>query len=495
MDVASGDERGTTERVLTLLGLLQQRQVWTGPELADRLGVTPRTVRRDVERLRTLGYLVHASQGVGGGYQLGPGQDLPPLLLDDEEAIATAVSLLAGAGGAVAGAGDAALRALTKLDQVLPGRLRHEVRALSGSVESFGGGRPPVDPEVLMTLARACRDEVEAGFDYPSGSEARRRVEPYRLVASDRRWYLLAYDLDRDDWRSFRVDRMTEVSARTWRFRPRAAPDAAAYVQEGVASRVYPHRARFLVHASADTVRAQIPASAAVVRAARERALRGAQWRRQPRLRAHAHAPAGARLRGARPSGAREALSRAGGETAVGRWRDPTGAGHGGADEPRPAQGRSAGRRTGVGDALVVQPRPELAERLHGRLLRRPPVVHHRPEELQEPLLAEPVDEVPHGQVADAVAAADPLGGGVVGRGQVVQPAVPAAAGCEHLAHLGQPLVPADRRCRRRPRTRRSPPPATRWTCPGSRARAATRRGSARAGAGRQRRWRRVRRR
>ncbi|AWS42691.1 YafY family protein [Streptosporangium sp. 'caverna'] len=267
MDVAGGEERGTTERVLTLLGLLQQRQVWTGPELADRLGVTPRTVRRDVERLRTLGYLVHASQGVGGGYQLGPGQDLPPLLLDDEEAIATAVSLLSGAGGALAGAGDAALRALTKLDRVLPTRLRHEVRALSASVESFGGGgRRLVDPKVLMTLARACRDEVEAGFAYPSGNEVRgRRVEPYRLVASDRRWYLLAYDLDRDDWRSFRVDRMTDVSARTRRFRPRAAPDAAAYVQEGVASRVYPHRARFLVHASAETVRAQIPASAAVV--------------------------------------------------------------------------------------------------------------------------------------------------------------------------------------------------------------------------------------
>ncbi|MFJ1577865.1 MULTISPECIES: helix-turn-helix transcriptional regulator [unclassified Streptomyces] len=270
MGAASGDERGTTERVLTLLGLLQQRQVWTGPELADRLGVTPRTVRRDVERLRTLGYPVHASQGVGGGYQLGPGQDLPPLLLDDEEAIATAVSLLAGAGGAggaVVGVGDAALRALTKLDRVLPIRLRHEVRALSGSVEFFGGGRAPVDPEVLMTLARACRDEVEAGFGYPSGDGIRRRrVEPHRLVASDRRWYLLAYDLDRDDWRSFRVDRMSGVSARTWRFRPREAPDAATYVQEGVASRVYPHRARFLVHAPADTVRAQIPASAAVVR-------------------------------------------------------------------------------------------------------------------------------------------------------------------------------------------------------------------------------------
>ncbi|WP_046468352.1 helix-turn-helix transcriptional regulator [Allosalinactinospora lopnorensis] len=264
MDRASGDERGTTERVLTLLGLLQQRSVWTGPELAGRLGVTPRTVRRDIERLRTLGYPVQAGQGVGGGYRLGPGQDLPPLLLDDEEAIATAVSLLAGA---AAGADDAALRALTKLDRVLPTRLRHEVRALSGSVEFFGAGRTPGDPEVLMTLARACRDEVEAGFGYPSGSEVRRRrVEPYRLVASDRRWYLLAYDLDRDDWRSFRIDRMSDVSARTWRFSPRAAPDAAAYVQEGVASRVYRHQARFLVHASADTVRAQIPASAAVVR-------------------------------------------------------------------------------------------------------------------------------------------------------------------------------------------------------------------------------------
>ncbi|WP_406089122.1 helix-turn-helix transcriptional regulator [Streptomyces sp. NBC_01013] len=276
MHAASSDELGTTERVLTLLGLLQQPRVWTGPELAARLGVTPRTVRRDVERLRTLGYPVHAGQGVGGGYRLGPGQDLPPLLLDDQEAIATAVSLLAGAGGAVAGAGDAALRALTKLDQVLPTRLRHEVGALTGSVESFGGGRTPVDPEVLMTLARACRDEVEAGFDYPSpdsaqevppgGDSRRRRVEPYRLVASDRRWYLLAYDLDRDGWRSFRVDRMGAVAARAWRFHPRAAPDAAAYVQEGVASRVYPHRARFLVHAPADTVRAQIPASAAVVR-------------------------------------------------------------------------------------------------------------------------------------------------------------------------------------------------------------------------------------
>ncbi|MFD4404587.1 helix-turn-helix transcriptional regulator [Nocardia sp. NPDC058499] len=263
--MADSDERGTTERVLTLLGLLQQRRVWTGPELAERLRVTARTIRRDIERLRALGYPVYAGQGVGGGYRLGPGQDLPPLLLDDEEAIATAVSLLVGAGGA--STGDAALRALTKIDRVLPTRLRQEVRTLAGSVESFGSGRPPVDAEALMTLARTCRDEVEAGFHYPAaGGAQRRRVEPYRLVASDRRWYLLAYDLDRDDWRTFRVDRMTAVTARTWRFRPRPAPAAATYVQEGVASRAYTHSARFLVHAPAETVRDQVPAAAAVVR-------------------------------------------------------------------------------------------------------------------------------------------------------------------------------------------------------------------------------------
>lgn len=269
MQPASGDERGTTERVLTLLGLLQQRSVWTGPELAGRLAVTPRTIRRDVERLRTLGYLVHASQGVGGGYQLGHGQELPPLQLDDQEAIATVVALLTAAGGAgaaAAGTGEAAIRALTKLDRLLPTRLQHEVRALSGSVDSFGGSYGGVDPEVLMTLARACRDEVEVTFDYPSGEVRRRRVEPYRLVASDRRWYLLAYDLDRDDWRSFRIDRLTSLAVRTWRFQPRPAPDAATYVQEGVASRVYRHQARFLVHAPAETVRAQLPPSAAVVR-------------------------------------------------------------------------------------------------------------------------------------------------------------------------------------------------------------------------------------
>ncbi|TCP50757.1 putative DNA-binding transcriptional regulator YafY [Tamaricihabitans halophyticus] len=266
MDATAGVERGTTERVLALLGLLQQRSSWAGPELADHLGVTTRTVRRDIERLRSLGYPVQASHGVGGGYQLGRGRDLPPLLFDDAEAIATAVALLVGAGDAVAGAGDAALRALTKLDGVLPSRLRSEVAALAGSVASFAGGRTPADPVVLMTLARACRDETEIGFDYPAHDELRsRRVEPYRLVSSGRRWYLLAYDLHREDWRTFRVDRMREVSARSWRFRPRVTPDPVSYVQEGVASRGYPHQARFLVYAAAEQVRAQVPASAAVV--------------------------------------------------------------------------------------------------------------------------------------------------------------------------------------------------------------------------------------
>ncbi|RPF21157.1 helix-turn-helix transcriptional regulator [Myceligenerans xiligouense] len=260
--------RGTTERVLTLLGLLQQRRVWTGPELAARMRVTTRTVRRDVDRLRALGYPVHAGHGSGGGYQLGAGQVLPPLLLDDEEVIAVAAALLAGTGDAGTG-GEAALRTLTKLDQVLPSRLRADVRALAGSVESFGRGRAPADPDVLLEVARACRDGVELGFGYRTrgGGEGRRRVEPYRLVASERQWYLLAFDRDRDDWRTFRVDRMSEVRARTWRFEPRAVPaKAAAYVQESVADRVYPRHARFLVHANADVVRAQVPASAAVVR-------------------------------------------------------------------------------------------------------------------------------------------------------------------------------------------------------------------------------------
>jgi len=307
-DRADGGRR-TTERVLELLGLLRQRQMWSGPELAERLRVTTRTVRRDVERLRRLGYPVHTEAGAQGGYRLGPGRELPPLLLDDQEAVATALSLLAGAGSVAGADPDAALRALGKLDQVLPTRVREQVRTLSGAIGSFGDGRVPIPAQVLLTLARACRDHTEAGFRYPvrgagrSCQEVRpdartehpddqppaagirpapehraagprrdpdatrslRRVEPYRLVSSERHWYLFAFDLDRADWRTFRVDRMTEVNARTWRFAPRPTPDPVAYVQEAVSNRAYPSQARFLVHAPADTVRVRLPSAAAVV--------------------------------------------------------------------------------------------------------------------------------------------------------------------------------------------------------------------------------------
>ena len=259
----------TTERVLKLLGLFQQRPVWTGPELAERLGVTDRSVRRDVERLRALGYPVNATQGVGGGYQLGAGMALPPLLLDDEEAIATVVSLRLAAGGTVAGASEAAVRTLAKLDQVLPARLRAEVRALHDAITTLEGGRVEVDADALLVLARAARDHhrVELSYAAVDRHPAVRRVEPYQLVATGRRWYLLAFDLERDDWRTFRLDRMSDVRAMTFSFAPRKAPDAAAYVQRSVTVSPYQHEARVLVHAPADVVRERIPPTVGTVEA------------------------------------------------------------------------------------------------------------------------------------------------------------------------------------------------------------------------------------
>jgi predicted DNA-binding transcriptional regulator YafY len=261
------EEGGTTERVLRLLGLLQQRPVWTGPELAARLGVTTRSIRRDIERLRSLGYPVNATQGVGGGYQLGAGRALPPLLLDDEEAIATAVSLRLAAGGTVAGASEAAVRTLAKLDQVLPVRLRAEVRALHDAIVTLEGGRIEVDADALLSLARACRDTVRVEFGYAGRAQepGERRVEPYQLVATGRRWYLLAFDLDRDDWRSFRLDRMSGLRATTWRFRRREHPDPAAYVQRAVTVAPYRYRARVRVQASAEEVRRATTASTVTV--------------------------------------------------------------------------------------------------------------------------------------------------------------------------------------------------------------------------------------
>src|SRR5882724_2280731 len=175
----------TTSRVLQLLGLLQSRRVWTGEELAERLAVTTRSVRRDVERLRDLGYPVHASKGHGGGYQLGAGAALPPLLLDPDEAVAMAVCLRLAAGGSVAGVGESALRALSKLHQVMPARLRSQVAAVHDSTVTLTPNAiNPVDPEVLMPLARACRDHehVDAGYTDRAGAATQRRLEPYQLV-------------------------------------------------------------------------------------------------------------------------------------------------------------------------------------------------------------------------------------------------------------------------------------------------------------------------
>lgn len=231
-------EPTTTGRVLQLLGLLQSRRVWSGDELAARLGVTGRSVRRDVERLRDLGYPVHASKGHGGGYQLGAGAALPPLLLDPDEAVAMAVCLRVAAGGSVAGVGESALRALTKLDQVMPSRLRSQVAAVHDATTTLTTGQSDelVDPDVLMTLARASRDHehVSAGYVDRDGNTTQRRLEPYQLVTTGRRWYLLCFDRDREDWRSLRLDRMADVVARGSTFRPREAPDAARYVRRAI---------------------------------------------------------------------------------------------------------------------------------------------------------------------------------------------------------------------------------------------------------------------
>ncbi|MFE0456567.1 helix-turn-helix transcriptional regulator [Streptomyces sp. NPDC058914] len=235
----------TSARLLRLLSLLQAHREWSGAELAERLGVTARTVRRDVERLRELGYPVNASPGTGGGYQLGAGAELPPLLLDDDEAVAVAVGLRTAAGQGIEGIGETSVRALAKLEQVLPHRLRRRVSALNAfTVPMLRGPQPSaVDPAVLTELAHLCRDTERLRFDYRGhdGVVTRRTVEPHRLVCTERRWYLVAWDLDRADWRTFRVDRLTPKPPHGPRFAPRTPPadDLAAYVSRGVSTRAY----------------------------------------------------------------------------------------------------------------------------------------------------------------------------------------------------------------------------------------------------------------
>lgn len=243
----------TSARLLRLLSLLQAHREWSGADLAQRLGVTPRTVRRDVDRLRELGYPVNASPGTGGGYQLGAGAALPPLLLDDDEAVAVAVGLRTAAGSGIEGVGETSVGALAKLEQVLPDRLRRRVSALTTfTVPMLRAAESRVDPSVLTELATACRDGERLRFEYRdhNGSATRRTVEPHRLVCTERRWYLVAWDVDRSDWRTFRADRIDPRPPHGPRFPPRTPPaeDLAAYVSEGVASRVYAAKAVIRLH-------------------------------------------------------------------------------------------------------------------------------------------------------------------------------------------------------------------------------------------------------
>ncbi|MEU6094549.1 YafY family protein [Streptomyces sp. NPDC047079] len=254
----------TSARLLRLLSLLQTHREWSGADLAQRLGVSSRTVRRDVDRLRELGYPVHAGPGTGGGYRLGAGAELPPLLLEDDEAVAVAVGLRTAAGQGIEGIGETSVRALAKLEQVLPDRLRRRVAALNAFTVPMlrAPGPSAVDPAVLTELAHLCRDAERLRFEYrPHGSApTRRTVEPHRLVCSERRWYLVAWDVDREDWRTFRVDRLTPKPPHGPRFTPRTPPadDLAAYVSRGVSTRAYATQAvvRLLVplHEAAERV-------------------------------------------------------------------------------------------------------------------------------------------------------------------------------------------------------------------------------------------------
>jgi predicted DNA-binding transcriptional regulator YafY len=248
----------TSGRLLRVLTLLQVRPSWSGAELADRLDVTTRTVRRDIDKLRDLGYPVSAVKGIAGGYRLGVGAQLPPLLLDDEEAVAIAITLRTAAASGVSGIGETALRALIKLEQVLPSRLRNRVKAVQLSMVRIPDTAAAVDAGVLSSIGAACRDHQRIRFDFisPGGTSSARVVEPHELITWGSRWYLVAWDFDRDDWSSFQIDRIRLRGSAGPRFTPRRLPkgDAATHVARSIAQ-MWPDQAAARLRAGGEARR------------------------------------------------------------------------------------------------------------------------------------------------------------------------------------------------------------------------------------------------
>ena len=252
----------TTARVLRLLTLLQAHRSWPGQELVDRLEVSERTLRRDIERLRELGYPVRATSGPMGGYQLEAGANMPPLLLDDEEAVAIAIGLRTAAGGTITGIEETSVRALAKLEQVLPPRIRRRINMLQSMVVPMTRPWVTVDAELLTTFAQACRDQERIRFNYRSRSEevTERNVEPHQLVSLGQRWYLLAFDRDRDDWRTFRLDRVESPRPTRFRFEPRPIPggDAGEYVLRSIQARPMRYQVSVTVDAPVSVIEAKM---------------------------------------------------------------------------------------------------------------------------------------------------------------------------------------------------------------------------------------------
>ncbi len=252
----------TSARLLQLLSLFQGRRLWSGTELSGKLGVTARTVRRDVDKLRSLGYQIRSTSGVEGGYQFAPGSAMPPLLLADEEAVAVALGLGLAATGAVAGIEEASVRALAKIEQVLPARLGRRVSALRSMIVTTPGAAFIVDAHTLTVIAGACRDQQMIAFRYRdyAGKASSRSVEPHRLVHTGHRWYLVAWDSNREDWRTFRVDRIQPhvTTARTFTPRQPPARDLVAYVTRGAAY-APPYRARVRLFITAEELISRIP--------------------------------------------------------------------------------------------------------------------------------------------------------------------------------------------------------------------------------------------